>query len=231
MKKSLVFLVFLFALQSNAQDPQLFDNTWYLEKLTINEIDYVTPYLEYVIEETNFQQTPAMLDTGYCDMYGAELEYNTTQDEFTILTVVEMGGPACGLIESIEFNNLYGNFWMDPLILNTVMGYSITNESNYKTLTLTKFNNDKAIYRNQSLGINTLNKKNFSFYPNPVDDFLKIATPPESLHYKIYSLSGQQLKQGDYPETGIDTSSFAPGIYFLNIIHEGESIFIKFIKN
>lgn len=56
-------------------------------------------------------------------------------------------------------------------------------------------------------------------YPNPAQNFIRIAAPgAERLTVKIYSLSGQKLLEGKYnTEESIDISSLSPGFYLVRI--------------
>jgi len=61
--------------------------------------------------------------------------------------------------------------------------------------------------------------KGLTLYPNPGGDFVKINSETfESLHTRIYSLTGQLVKQGTYQsDENIDISGLAPGLYFVQI--------------
>ncbi len=57
----------------------------------------------------------------------------------------------------------------------------------------------------------------WTIYPNPVNDALSVSTLPEDLTYTIYTLAGEPIMSGKLINTRIDTSSMAPGIYFLQL--------------
>ncbi|MEZ4778164.1 MAG: T9SS type A sorting domain-containing protein [Flavobacteriaceae bacterium] len=225
MKKIFLIFIFLFTLQSNAQDPNpdLF-RTWHLyyydhdgDIFSIPEMTpAIYPYLS-IAENFDFSGEGACntFNGIYSSVTDVRLEqavnYTETNDD-------------CGVtIHTFFETHFFG-------LMQFGSDYAITQDSEGFVLNLSTPLMDFAEFRSYPLSTKEYSLESLKIYPNPVDDFLKITIPPASLHYKIYSLSGQQLKQGDYPETGIDASSFAPGIYFLAVILDKESFFIKFIK-
>lgn len=81
-------------------------------------------------------------------------------------------------------------------------------------------------------GINIFEKKsNFSIYPNPANDNLKIESPEEPM-IEITNIQGQIIKTFISVDlkTNIDISGVAKGIYFVKV-KTAEGIAVKkFIK-
>jgi len=63
------------------------------------------------------------------------------------------------------------------------------------------------------------NAKNFKLYPNPGGEYIKINAPTaEELNTKIYSLTGQLVKQGVFQsDESIEISTLSPGLYFVQV--------------
>ncbi|MEZ4778165.1 MAG: T9SS type A sorting domain-containing protein [Flavobacteriaceae bacterium] len=232
MKKIFVLALFFFSLDGIAQDPRLFDNEWSLTELIVNGNSINIPNSSEInTVDLIFEGNPNSLYSLACNSIRTDI--TSFSNSSFIIDNWYMLFYECYLQSTFDFEVSYFEDFFRFLENNVPFTYSLEELPNDAIrLTITNNNGDVAIYGNPALAIeSSFLNNNFIFYPNPVDDFLKITTPPASLHYKIYSLSGKQLKQGDYPETGIDTSSFAPGIYFLAVILDKGSIFIKFIKN
>jgi hypothetical protein len=72
------------------------------------------------------------------------------------------------------------------------------------------------------------NKKELSIYPNPSSDVIRInSNSNESMNLKIYSLSGQLLRSGEFePNQAIDVSDFSKGIYLVQV----DDVTLKFVK-
>jgi hypothetical protein len=143
------FLFFIFftaiSFTSNAQDIRLFQNSWYLKKLTIDSIDYLNPkdtdglpvkLLFYKQDlEDNFE-------TSVCDVIFGTIGFDSINPTFSIINIgITLGG--CGVfgdpsgIES-DYFNFYSN--------STLMTYEIIENAGVLNLTLTALNGDKAIY-------------------------------------------------------------------------------------
>ncbi len=74
-----------------------------------------------------------------------------------------------------------------------------------------------------------------TFYPNPVNDFLNLNSTAEIIsHVSVKNYIGQQVLAFDNktnsPTITLTTSSLAPGVYFAEVVMNGHSHPIKFIK-
>ncbi|GEP52542.1 hypothetical protein FNO01nite_32140 [Flavobacterium noncentrifugens] len=72
-----------------------------------------------------------------------------------------------------------------------------------------------------TLGTHTFaeNAKKLILYPNPGGEYVRIKSEiAKDLDTKIYSLTGQLVKQGNYQsEENIDISTLSPGLYFVQV--------------
>lgn len=83
---------------------------------------------------------------------------------------------------------------------------------------------------------NKLASKLITLYPNPVKNTAKIGTTiNEQATLKVFNTSGMLLLQKEYqsinPNTELDFSALASGVYFLTITSEKHLISKKFLKN
>lgn len=79
----------------------------------------------------------------------------------------------------------------------------------------------RKITFSNTLGTQTFeeNAKNLVLYPNPSGDYIRIKSNDfETLTTKMYSLTGQLVKQGSYQsDEDIDISDLASGLYFVQV--------------
>jgi len=68
-------------------------------------------------------------------------------------------------------------------------------------------------------------------YPNPVSDILNITKVSDKASYKIYSATGQLVRQGNISNGKINVSELVKGVYVITIEEKGKDLFnSKFIK-
>ena len=89
-------------------------------------------------------------------------------------------------------------------------------------------------------GINTIigneigNEPNlfeFSMYPNPVENMLKVSLlDNRKASFRIYTLTGQKVKSGNLNQNEINVSSLKSGVYILEINDGQKTITKKFVK-
>lgn len=60
-------------------------------------------------------------------------------------------------------------------------------------------------------------------YPNPAIDHIRVTLPyPGAYTYRLFSTTGQVVREGSLTEHGISVSHLVQGLYYLEVIHEGE---------
>lgn len=88
----------------------------------------------------------------------------------------------------------------------------------------------KVIFTDTALATNEVgsNVSQFSLYPNPSSDFIKIKSPKnEKLNVQIFSTTGQLVLKGNFAsEQTIDVSRLSTGFYLV----QANGSTIKFIK-
>lgn len=83
------------------------------------------------------------------------------------------------------------------------------------------------------LGINDLDNKGVSFYPNPVNDVLNISYKNTIENIVVYDITGKQvleIKQNDTKSVKINMSGLTSGVYLARIVSEKLTQSFKIIK-
>lgn len=234
MKNFYFLLLFLFfALKSFSQDPELFNHTWYLEKVVIDNVETFTvsntevnqvALIFYEFEIENFE-------TAVCNSLFGELEYigvDSFTFEFIAQTLIE-----CDLYESAVFEAIYFSFFFSTA--DETFTYEISTAGNDYFLVITNDDGNQAFYGNQPMmSTDTFMDVDFSFFPNPASDQLTIhLNERQKVDISIFSMNGklvfnQTLLQ---IENSLKINSLNKGVYFIVIEDEyGSKQTKKFIK-
>lgn len=236
MKTLLYILLFHLSAISFAQDPQLFENTWYLQNVIIEGEDNFPPYNDEV-NNIPLDISIDQLSTQVCaPLIATLIEFSTVEDDFSITEFIQFGTD-CFNQENQIYQSLYFNTFFQPQIVPRIFTYQIelgTNDS--KSLILINEEGNQAIYGNQPLATPDLLIPQFSIYPNPVKNhlFLSSKNDVENLNVKIFNMEGRLLSAQNLvlgSQTSVDVSNLSSGIYFLNIKdEEGRVKVLKFLK-
>lgn len=235
--KQLYFLIFLFTVSiCSAQDPQLFENPWYLQKLNIDNTDYLPPNGGYPNSHT-FTENPFKFSSSYCDAINVAVTYDNQNTELSFEDYPLFLLGFCTDQQLQNFNDDYFSIlYQNSGEARNPFGYTITTNGTINLLEITNPDGDIAYYSNEPLSISEFNVKQISIYPNPVKEklILKSASKAENLNLKILNIEGKLLitKNLEFEkEISIDVSQLSKGIYFLNIEDkEGNKTIKKFIK-
>lgn len=169
--KYLYILIFLLcASVCSAQDQRLFENDWFLQKLTINGSDFEAPsnaeipFIQLNIFQDDFQ-------TSICEgLMGVELTISNSNINVAYYAVL-IDEP-CDLEENNTFQSLYYQDFFKIELQDKNFAYVLENDGNFLSLVLTNEDGSKAFYGNEPLAIQAYEKPQFSIYPNPVMDEL-----------------------------------------------------------
>jgi hypothetical protein len=232
MRKVIYILTLTFTIQTLAQDPQLFENTWYLHDLVIAGQSNVPPINNEIPFVPLDFTAPASFTTRMCGTVGgATILYNGT-NEFSFPNGIVWTALDCVQNHPFNqiYNQLYGTFWTD--YLSDPFLYEIIDDGTNSTLTVTAFNNDKAIYENTVLLSVAVNETpDISISPNPVIEKLRLSlTQGQVLEVRIYDISGKEVltQKGNSQELNLEMLD--SGLYFIKINTESGSVTKKVIK-
>ncbi|GER58703.1 hypothetical protein ULMA_08110 [Patiriisocius marinus] len=230
--KNLILLAWVFiSTQVLAQDPQLFEDTWYLQKLTISDMGYFPPNNSNPITEHIFFENDMIFETGYCDGLVCEIIFNT-DSSFNINGFTELGF-GCNHPDDNDFHVIYFDYLEEHLDGANPYSYEITTDNGIRFLEFTNANGNKALYANQLLNTNEQQLENVVLYPNPVKNELYLKTVAVIDQLKIYSITGQLVKQQTSftDKVSINTEDLIAGVYFVKITtNEGLVSTHKIIK-
>jgi len=222
----------LFTFKGMAQDPELFENTWYLENLNINSVDYSPPvnsevdnvFLEF-IEDGNDQ----FLYSEVCEAIQSSPLINFDDSSFTVSDFFILFGD-CFLTETINFQSLYFEDFFPHGSSPYVFTYEITTDGSNKVLTITNALGDFAVYHNISLSNPSFIENKTIAYPSPVKDELRFSTQENILSITLYTIAGEKLHYVDKNLQVLDLSLIPSGIFLLEIETDRGTVIQKIVK-
>ena len=231
IKKILLFFSIVSSTISVAQDPELVDIQWYLDKLVISGEENFPPVNEELLNVPLFFE-----DNGFgpdfvsnvCDqLYGESLTFET--GSFSIETLIQsLGG--CFNIDNKPFQSLYFQFYFANSMTNPY-SYEITNDGNGgKSMTITNINGDVAYYQNSVLAIPNKEVYKVALYPIPTSEVVNIESEKTIDKVQISSVSGSLVASLKNPSKAINVSYLPSGIYFVEIIAGDQRSIQKLIK-
>lgn len=220
----------------SAQLPNFTNTTWYLEKVTINNVDYFTPQNSEVQNVTLTVTPPppnvpwSIFRTDMCGYRVGTLDaYYVNPDRFSFWDMYG-SNPTCTNVANISFEETYFNFFTNTFSSGTFL-YSIVSVGNGLKLSITNVFGNTATYYNYHLKTNDVDKKRMKvyIYPNPVKELINIEAK-NIIETKIYDPNSILIIHKKGQIKNIDISNIANGIYFLEVRTDTETIKTKIIK-
>ncbi len=213
----LILVLLLVCFNSYAQDPQLFENDWYLHNLIIGGEDNIPPVndeIPYILATFN---SDGAFETGMCESGGAGNITYTGTTEFTLSMAWLTGGCYQNYPFNEDYNGLFQSFW--GFSTDAVFTYEIINDGQNRTLIITNPENNNAVFGDDLLSIVDINQSTFYVYPNPVKGFLNIesTTSAEITSINIYDVLGRLVLEENNPTNQIDISTIDSGMLLLQI--------------
>lgn len=237
--KNIIFLLIssLMYFSSYAQDPQLFENNWYLHKIIINGVDFFPPGTNGEASTINLYINENNISSTVCDTRGADItEFDDVNNNFTVGIFVSLADD-CIYNENQIFQDLYFDDFFRWIELTNTYQYQIEiGSDDSRTLTLTNSDGNQAIYGDEILGLRSFNNLSFSIFPNPANETLVLnaTNKIDNLNIQIFTTEGKLLTTQNLDfnhQVSIDVSNLSSGIYFLNIEDDNGNLTVKkFIK-
>lgn len=231
MKKLYIVFIALYSSVSFSQSAELFDETWYLEKLVVAGVDVFPPInstLPYV--SLVFSQESS-LSTSVCNSGFGTVNFDedgTFSLDFFAVTLSFCSDASNNFFDSLYLSDYY------QYNSTSQFTYSITSgEDGLDQLIITNAQNDQAIYYNQNLSTPAFGKNNWSLYPNPANDLLHLQNANiKEANVEIYDVSGKLCitKAINVNDTSIAVNNLMNGIYLIKISNDNETFSGKFIK-
>ena len=244
----LCLFTFLFQVtNANAQNPILFDHTWYFEIGNIDNETLVTPEVpENFPENSLFQSTIYLfIENGnnyfgiyhnYCSVFPViYAEFSNNDNSFIGTDDTALQGFGCVYGEAGYFSdkiNYFFGIYFDEM--PNPFSYTIEEVENYYKLTITNNDGNWLIYNSILLSNPTFNENTVSLYPNPVQNILNIQNTASNLSkVQIYDLNGRLLQNHALQtnEVSLNVSQLNSGIYLVVLENEmGNRVSRKIVK-
>lgn len=234
--KTIYFIIILFVTYtSSAQDPRLFENYWYLQKVIIDGQDHFPPSPNEEVPYVPLNMAPDYLETSVCDTGDGAVEYSLIDSSFFFTHGMAMTLGNCYIPDNYPFQVLYFNDFFDSnyITQDDIFQYEVIETmDNMLQLTLTSPRGDQAIYGNTILAINDYHEINVAISPNPVDNLLYIKSNYPLDKMVIYDAMGRKIMVIDrmLPSSSVSLSGLAKGIYIVEISSKGKKHSEKFLK-
>ena len=242
MKNTILILFLGMSLSCLAQDSQLFQNTWYLHNLNINTQNNVPPINSEVMSISLTLNTNNLNTNNYnyfsswvCESLGGEVDYDDVNQNFMFTSLAQTLGGGCYQTSNANYESLYFNYYFNNV--NNPFEYSIlSNSDGSKTLTVTNFSGDKAVYGSVVLSLQEYSINGFSVSPNPVLDELFISEIAGLSNFSIavFNINGKQvlsLNRSDLSANSLNVEKLSKGLYFILFEDKlGRIAMKKFIK-
>ncbi len=233
MKNVYIVLISLLCFASYAQDPELLNNEWFVEKLVINDNEIFPPN-QNIIRTSTFSQDFITIFHDICKE-GFVNDINYLPD---LNFEISDGGPVlegvCGDPVVIEFmENHYSIYLTQDEVAKNPFSYEIITDNDVTSLVVTNVDGDQAFYNNTPiLSVKDINKLVISLYPNPVQDQLLINSKRKLKTANIYSITGKLVAEHTLSHTAvINTSELSKGLYFITVEDMGDNKTTKrFVK-
>jgi hypothetical protein len=235
----IIFSLIIYSFQGQAQTQELLDNTWYLEKVVIDEVEYLTPSNDEINQvildfDTDFINTyPAPSE---CFAFLGSIDFNNNNSSFSN-SDASPSFPECNQEENSNFYVYYIDefYWLESGNETQIFEYNITEESStLKKLTITNTNNDQAVYYSETLSIQDVDGfGTVRLYPNPAQDKFSIESDLSLDIIKIYNQLGQLVEKFDVKDTqsSYDISTLSTGLYFVELSSvQGKKTVKKLVK-
>ncbi len=220
-----------------AQDPQLFDTTWYVTSIDLDGTNYTTPPINDPIKVggiVRFLQNPDFFSTYFCDDLLCIAVYDPNENKFDIEDNPMVLNGLCNSAELSLFGSQYNSLFYDDIGMNkSPFTYNLSANGSEILLSITNSEGNTAYYSNQPLSTPDFQPQSIQLYPNPVFDNLNIASevPIRSIH--VYDIQGSEVYATQFQPGNptINTEALKAGVYFLKAESDtGQQFTAKFVK-
>ena len=232
----LLLIVIVTSINTYAQDPQLFENDWYLQKVVIDAEDFFPPInddIDVVTLNIVMEEEYNLFDTIACSSITGEFITFTNENIFVGIFNMLLGDVGdCDLEDTYTFQDIYFNLFYNWQEMDNLFDYEIETISvNYKVLTITNVNGDLAVYGNQQLSNQDFINVSVSLYPNPVKNTLQISTENNLTikRIEIFDVLGEKVLAIKNTNQ-INVSVLATGLLFVKVTTDKGVVVKKMVK-
>lgn len=232
--KHLLYLICLFFVTSSlAQDPQLFDTTWVLHELILDENSITSPIpaqdAQLIFNES---EDLIIIRQDGCDdnsEFSGGIDSYSEMSSFSLFVFGNPFGSNCNNQTTLDFLFTHAGFYEEPI--SNSFNYEITTDNGVITLIITNGENDVAIYRNIPLSVTDTEISVIQLLYNSKTKQLTFSGLQEKNNLNIYNLLGQEVLHTTVKEDiKISVSDLKQGIYLAQLSQGGKQEVYKFVK-
>ncbi len=219
-----------------AQDPQLFEHTWYFANGVIDGEPFLSPDSNFITELYIYNEGLNYLYVTCNQGWGFDgIDFDINNNIFLLPDGPIFIGDECTNNQQIDFTVLHNLiYFTNNTFANNPFIYTVEIIDDYSQLTLENGQGDWAVYNSVLLSTPTFHPNNFTLYPNPVKEVLQVNNSSnQPVSAIIYDINGKKL-QTQSLEINLSTiyvKALNPGLYFVVFESEtGERVSKKFVK-
>lgn len=201
----------------------LSSQTWVIESLNINGINYNKPTqhqagITTINADGDFESNYFNGGHGNVGFY--------VDNRFRLLslavTLAVSDDPQIMQFDGLYFGNFFGGERINPY------SYDISNGD--QTLVITKYNGDKATYSKKVLATSEASESRISVYPNPASDLVIIENLKPNASLELIDNSGKivrSISNSKSTKSEINIKNLPSGIYYLKVDRQSVQKIIK----
>jgi len=212
-------------------DPALF-NTWYLSAYSYDfggtfYVEDISPSISPFLT----MESDLTFSGQACNEYGGYFTYDEVTDR---LVLEQFDLCLCGSCDNppqshVDFENDYFEYF----IIDDNYNYILSEDDDQSYLRIFSQASTELFFQSTPLtfGIDDVELKKVTIYPNPVLDVLRISSENIAIDsIVVYSMQGQRMDASLSENNSVNVSSLSEGLYFIEVItSEGKSV-QKFVK-
>ena len=223
--KNLLVLLFLLGnlYQVTAQDPQLFENDWFLQKVIINDEETVPPDA-IAFGTIEFQNETILISHPNCgEAIDNSIMYINTES-FSISGGGSVLLGECTEPDQNDFVDKHFSIYYDETTGNdnNPFDYNLEEDASIISLTVINMEGDQAVYTNVLLSLEERELNAIVFYPNPARNTVIMESSQflENVSIVMYDVTGKEIltkSAMSFDTFTLDIASFKSGVYFLEL--------------
>tara|TARA_R110000787_G_scaffold86285_9_gene184091 strand:+ start:21807 stop:22517 length:711 start_codon:yes stop_codon:yes gene_type:complete len=230
-----VLIILLAYFNSYAQDPQLFENIWYLQEVFIDDLQFSPPNIIGELEtgSIHFFEEFDVININFCESIEALINYDSSENIFTLDDYPGVLLGDCLSPENNAFSIIYSSVFFNQSIAINPFTYSINNDNEIAVLTIVNPNGGVAVYGSELLSNQDFSLADFNIYPNPASNKITIESISQQFINKIQisDILGKLVLEQNNPSNEIDVSKLDSGLLLIKIETDQGMVIKKLIKN
>lgn len=183
--------------------------------------DFISPCDDYF--NANITLTGQLSNSGICDISGYVIAPDPSGYDALLYTdnMTPFSFRHCGTDGYFHFTGIpYGNYF----VVSEKFGVASVSQS----VSLSMSNPTAYVSLNTITQLEESETSEFSVFPNPAEDFLKLSAAPES-EIHILTIDGKEVMTVNSTDGMIDIRQLSAGMYFLQTSLDGQPVTIQFV--